>query len=200
MIDMERLERVWLVGIAVAAAVLTAASVLVYAARFAAKPFAGRAEEWVQFGDYIGGTVGTILTAATIALLVISVLVQLHTYRTTKEELKTTSEALAGQLAQSRDRAARDNFHATLTLFLSQRESLQQRHTYSLQSSLSAFRGEIDRGSYLEWSSGRRALSDEFHMRASFMSPIVKLLKRLTVIAVDEVGGRVSTRNGRSVP
>lgn len=189
MIDLERFERVGLKRIAVSAALFAVAPIVAYFAWFAVlrQPLADTTEGWGQFGDYVGGFAGTILAGATVVLLVMSVLIQLQTYRTTKEELKATSQALADQLEQSRHRAALDSFQATLTLFLSQRVYLQQRNSgASLPSILSSFREHVDRGSYVQWSVAHSALLTEFQSRAAFLSPMVKLLNRLGAIAIDE--------------
>lgn len=189
MIDLERVERVWLKRVALSAGLLAAASIVAYFAWFAVlrRSLADTTEGWGQFGDYVGGFAGTILAGATVALLVMSVLIQLQTYQTTREELKATSQALADQLKQSRHRAALDSFQATLILFLSQRVYLQQRNSHtSLPNALSAFREHVDRGSYVQWSSAHSALLIEFQSRAAFLSPMVKLLNRLGAIAIDE--------------
>jgi hypothetical protein len=185
------LKHVWLWCIASGVIVLVVGALLAYVFWFSFSvhlPIAVTTSEWGQFGDYVGGVVGTALSAATVALLVLSILIQRETYSTTKAELKATSEALADQLKQSHERSALDNFQSTLELMLSHSSGRA-----GLKDLGAAIVTKLSRGDATDaasWHGAHSIVEKQFGMLRGFLSPLLKLVHRLGEIAIEEAGSK----------
>lgn len=71
------------------------AAVLTYMFWFRDQSISNSAEQWGQFGDYLGGVVNPLIGLATVVLLALSISTQREELQETKKELKATGEATA---------------------------------------------------------------------------------------------------------
>lgn len=98
-------------------------------------------ETWGQFGDYFGGVVGTLLVAATLAALLVSIRIQHAIHETTKRELDTTTRLLSEQGKAIRQQVFDATLFQMLNRFSAAVSSVHatQRETLDVRSGAGAF-------------------------------------------------------------
>jgi len=98
--------------------------------------------DWAQFGDFVGGVVGTIVSAATLALVAVTILIQLRVMNLAKRQLEDSQKELAltrDEMKQSNSALRQQTFESTFFRMLEQFRQYTQSISYGSASGIDAF-------------------------------------------------------------